>query len=53
MEFSQEFLYEFQDRMLYGRDYFDNRMQDLLDSLGLTEDVLAKIYAGNARLLVA
>jgi len=52
VEFSQEFLVEFQDRMLYGRDYFDNRMQELLNSLGLAEDVLAKIYAGNARRVV-
>ena len=52
VEFSQEFLVEFQDRMLYGRDYFDNRMQELLNSLGLAENVLAKIYAGNAQRLI-
>jgi predicted TIM-barrel fold metal-dependent hydrolase len=47
-DFTRDFLIEFQDRVLYGRDYFDNRHQELLDSLGLPDGVLAKIYAGNA-----
>jgi len=53
VDFSQAFLLEFQDRILYGRDNFDNRLQEFLDDLGLPEAVLAKIYAGNARRLVA
>ncbi|MBO9605460.1 MAG: amidohydrolase family protein [Paenibacillaceae bacterium] len=51
-EFTKQFLLEFQDRILYGRDYFDNIHQELLDSLHLPEQVLAKIYSGNALKLV-
>ena len=51
-EYARRFLLEFQDRVLYGRDYFDNRHQELLNRLGLPDDVLAKIYAGNALKLV-
>jgi len=46
--FAREFLIEFQDRVLYGRDYFDNQHQELLNSLELPTEVAAKIYAGNA-----
>lgn len=46
--FAKDFLLEFQDRILYGRDYFDNRMQEFLNSLELPEAVLVKIYAENA-----
>jgi predicted TIM-barrel fold metal-dependent hydrolase len=52
IEFTKDFLIEFQDRILYGRDYFDNRMQELLFSLELPEEVLTKILAGNALHLV-
>jgi len=51
-EFARGFLLEFQDRLLYGRDYFDNRLQEFLNSLDLSDEVLAKIYAGNALRLV-
>lgn len=50
--FGKDFVLEFQDRLLYGRDTFDNRMQEFLTSLALPEDALAKIYAGNALRLV-
>ena len=50
--FAKGFLLEFQDRLLYGRDCFDNRLQEFLDSVGLPAEVLAKIYAGNALRLV-
>ncbi|MBI2440810.1 MAG: amidohydrolase family protein [Lentisphaerae bacterium] len=46
--FARDFVLEFQDRILYGRDYFDNRHQELLNGLGLPEAVLAKVYALNA-----
>ena len=52
MDFAKEFILEFQDRILYARDYFDNVHQDCLNSLGLPDDVLAKIYSGNALKLV-
>lgn len=50
--FAREFLLEFRDRLLYGRDCFDNRMQEFLNSLGLPQETLTKIYAGNALRLV-
>jgi predicted TIM-barrel fold metal-dependent hydrolase len=46
--FARDFLVEFQDRLLYGRDCFDNRLQEHLASLELPADVLEKLYAGNA-----
>ena len=52
IEFARRFLVEYQDRILYGRDLFDNRHQELLDSMGLPGNVLEKIYAGNALRLV-
>lgn len=52
LQFTKQFLLEFQDRSLYGRDYFDNQHQELLNSLGLPEDVLEKIYCRNALRLV-
>ncbi len=53
-EFAVEFLTEFQDRVLYGRDYFDNIHQDFLNSIAdkLPAGVLDKIYSGNALKLV-
>ena len=51
-EFAREFLVEFQDRVLYGRDRFDNIHQKLLNNLDLPTVVLEKIYSGNARKLV-
>lgn len=51
-EFAKDFLLEFQDRVLYGRDYFDNAHQEFLNGLGLPDDVLRKIYCGNALKLV-
>lgn len=46
--FALDFLLEFQDRMLYARDYFDNVHQEFLNSLDLPSAVLNKIYSGNA-----
>lgn len=53
-EFAIEFLTEFQDRILYGRDYFDNIHQEFLNSIAdkLPAGVLDKIYSGNALKLV-
>ena len=51
-EFAREFLVEYQDRILYGRDYFDNIHQEFLNSLGLPAEVLEKIYYKNALKLV-
>lgn len=51
-EFGRAFILEFQDRLLYGRDYFDNAHQEFIDSLGLDRDVLDKLYFKNARRLI-
>lgn len=50
--FARDFILEFQDRLLYGRDYFDNHHQEFLNSLGLPKNVLVKVYALNALKLV-
>lgn len=47
-EFAREFLITYQDRVMYGRDYFDNIHQLLLNSLDLPDEVLDKIYFRNA-----
>jgi hypothetical protein len=47
-DFTRQFLIDYQDRVLYARDYFDKVHQELINSLGLPEDVLEKIYSGNA-----
>lgn len=51
-EYAKQFLLEFQDRVCYGRDYFDNIHQDFLNTLNLPKEVLEKIYSGNALKLV-
>jgi len=51
-DFAKEFLTEFQDRVLYGRDCFDNIHQEFLNGLGLPETILEKIYYENALKLV-
>jgi predicted TIM-barrel fold metal-dependent hydrolase len=51
-EFAEKFLTDFQDRILYGRDYFDNVHQEFLNGLGLKNEVLEKIYSGNAIRLI-
>jgi predicted TIM-barrel fold metal-dependent hydrolase len=50
--FAVDFLTEFQDRILFGRDYFDDRMRALIEELPLTDEVRKKIYRGNAMRLV-
>ncbi len=51
-EFAKDFLLEFQDRLCFGRDCFDDRLRKFLDGAGLPDDVLDKIFAGNALKLV-
>ena len=52
-EFTKGFLTEFADRVLYGRDYFDNRHQEVLNSLDLSREILDKIYFRNAQKLIS
>jgi predicted TIM-barrel fold metal-dependent hydrolase len=47
--FSFGFLERWQDRVLFGRDYYDGGHRALLESLPLPVAALEKIYSGNAR----
>jgi len=51
-DFGRDFLLEFQERLLFGRDYFDDRLYKLLLSFSLPEEVLLKILSQNALRLV-
>ena len=46
--FAREFLAEFQDRLLYARDDYDNAHQEFLRTLNLPPALLDKILSGNA-----
>jgi predicted TIM-barrel fold metal-dependent hydrolase len=50
--FSRKLLIDFQDRILYGRDQYDDIHQELLRKLELPAEVLAKVLAGNGLRLV-
>ena len=52
LEHAKKFLLEFQDRVLYARDYFDNAHQELINSLDLPLPVMENIYHGNAERLL-
>ena len=51
-EFSKKFITTWQDRVVFGRDYCDTDNKDLLDSLGLADNVYEKLYSGNAKRLL-
>lgn len=46
------FLTRYRDRVLFGRDYWDDRLRAFLLGLGLADDILAGIFSGNALRLV-
>ena len=48
LEFTKTFIEKYQDRIMYGRDYFDSKHAELIDGLGLEESVRDKIYFKNA-----
>jgi len=48
LDFTRKFLTDYQDRVLFARDQYNNKLYDLLVSLNLPDAVLAKILAGNA-----
>lgn len=50
--FTKQFILEFQDRMVYGRDNCTNHLQEFINGLGFPKDVLDKIYYGNSLKLV-
>ena len=50
--FSAAFLVEFQDKLLFGRDYFDTRLMDFLLEMDLPTEVFDKITWRNAQRLL-
>ncbi|MCX6984099.1 MAG: amidohydrolase family protein [Lentisphaerae bacterium] len=52
LDHAKKFLLEFQDRILYARDYFDNAHQELINTLDMPSPVLENIYHGNAERLL-
>ena len=51
-EFGRQFLIEFQDCLLFGRDYFDTRLMDYLQRLNLPKETFDKITYQNAQKLL-
>ena len=52
LDVTRNFIVEFQDRLLFARDDFGRAQVDLLEKLDLEDDVLEKVYHGNAERLV-
>ena len=52
-DFGRAFLCEFQDKLLFGRDYFDTRLMDYLLELELPKKVFDKIAYQNAQRLLS
>ena len=52
-DFGRNFLVEFQDKLLFGRDYFDTSLMDFLLELALPEEAFAKITYQNAERLLS
>ncbi len=46
--FAKNFLVEYQDRIVFGRDYFDRRHFELIECLSLPQEVKEKVYFRNA-----
>jgi predicted TIM-barrel fold metal-dependent hydrolase len=51
--FTREFLHEFSDRLLFGRDDYGDNLRQFLQSLALPQELLDKILFRNALNLVA
>jgi predicted TIM-barrel fold metal-dependent hydrolase len=52
LDVARKLLVDYQDRIFFARDDYNNKLYDLLVSLSLPDAVLAKILAGNALRLV-
>ena len=48
-EFGRQFLIKWQDRLMFGRDFYENVHREFIEAAGLPEEVKSKIYEGNAR----
>ncbi|MFP4382630.1 MAG: amidohydrolase family protein, partial [Spirochaetia bacterium] len=51
-EHAKLFIEEFQDRLLFARDFFDGRLLEFLNELGLPGDIRDKIFYKNAEKLI-
>jgi predicted TIM-barrel fold metal-dependent hydrolase len=52
VNFTRKFMTDYCDRILYGRDCYDNSHQEFINSLGLDQEVKDRIYFKNALDLV-
>ena len=52
-DFGRDFLLEFQDKLLFGRDYFDTKLMDFLRILELPAEAFDKIAYQNAERLLS
>jgi predicted TIM-barrel fold metal-dependent hydrolase len=52
LNFTRKFLTDYQDRVFFGRDEYNNRLYDILVSANLPDEVMAKVLSGNALRLV-
>lgn len=51
-EHAKKFVLEFQDRIMFGRDYFDGRLMNILEKLALPEATMNKVLYQNAERLI-
>lgn len=50
--YSKKLIETYPDRFVFARDFFDNKLSEFIDTLGLPENVLEMFYHGNAERLV-
>jgi predicted TIM-barrel fold metal-dependent hydrolase len=53
LDHARKFIIEFQDRVMFGRDYFDTQHFETLEKLNLPQPVKDKIYFQNGEKLIA
>lgn len=51
-EHARQFILDHQDRLLFGRDYWDNKLMEFLRGLDLPAPTRTKLFSGNALRLV-
>lgn len=51
--YTKKLIETYPTRFLYARDFFDNKLSEFIDGLGLSDDVLENFYHKNAERLVA
>ncbi|MBO4428346.1 MAG: hypothetical protein J5832_00180, partial [Clostridia bacterium] len=50
--YTKEMIEAHPTRFLFARDYFDNKLSEFIDGLGLKAETLENFYHGNAERLV-